>query len=1067
MDDIIPRFSHPTHRRYPMPYLYEYDLSGSSCYNLLAAGEPGSFARPAAGGTIPADPSRRTILIGLGGLGVKTLDHIKSVLQGQYQPGWDARVGFLAADTDCHELEQTRHLAPAETILLTRPNPAALPYTDPATWSPAWSAIAAEAEISEAAMHMHCQGTFCRRLVGRLKLHDRLPGQPGFDEMIMRMLQDLAFNRLHPLPVLNQGYDVFVISSIYGGSGSGMFLDLPALIRRALGPLQVNIHAILYLPDDLPAPQTAYTANSYAALKELDYFQNLRTRDGYPEYFPCSSPVFPRLRLDSAEGLFQSVRLVSAAPHISSPSHARALDWVCRHILSGVEHDPGIFNPQLPMVLPFPLPCTEDGRLQFCRTVENVRAAPPQDILEACLIGRLCTRAGFLPVSESERIAMIAEGAALLPFRSIDQYDTVQQLDADAQQLLQPLRELVYTYLTPQFSYQALFGHCPTWEEIRSGSADAPAITHRTDCEIQRLTGPAEESWLRDEMLVRFRQFRQNAELYVAQHGPMAFVNLFRGNARREQDNDVPQGIEARLAKLDHAAAESMQYPDLALRDLQECMRAIAYAPDAPIYRMLHTTRRRQQAEDWVRCYDRWVSLRIMTIRLRRLAGRDGIVDRFFLKPARRMVQELYAFGTILEEMTRAYGCHGETMESYDAFIHAAADSGCVNLGALSGELYGQLRQWLDTAIQAQNPQAIRQSVIHDFFQDPDRWLEVDENRIVRTGCTLRLRDPRCPVAARRVFDECLRNLLSPIPAPTIADLFQMALNQGITLQDFAAMTVEALLRRIRPSAEAFCQGEPEWELVVPLTLHTAYPAITAALTAAAQQLLPQVRFRASHDCGSISLHQHCALFGLCHLRDLNIWQRDYEFHLQQAGNGLHSLSPDTRMTREPGDHFRYEQMTPWADYPGLISHRMPTPHFPARDRRTTEAATRLVAEARSAGVLYARQQHGLWTIRRVHLDTDTPWHFDPGLLEPDPETGLLPAGAALLHEILKQNRRDLSGCSHPVILTHPGPLSEPAADEETAWTRAAQVLWLHRPMLTEIRDTLQRIVPWFEMANG
>lgn len=81
-----------------------------------------------------------------------------------------------------------------------------------------------------------------------------------------------------PLGKLNQ---IFIVSSLYGGTGSGAHIHLAAMLRSILkdSELQIKntaIYGIFFLPDIVHnadhAGRRKLKANTYACLKELDYF---------------------------------------------------------------------------------------------------------------------------------------------------------------------------------------------------------------------------------------------------------------------------------------------------------------------------------------------------------------------------------------------------------------------------------------------------------------------------------------------------------------------------------------------------------------------------------------------------------------------------------------------------------------------------------------------------------------------------------------------------------------------------------------------------------------------------
>jgi len=76
------------------------------------------------------------------------------------------------------------------------------------------------------------------------------------------------------------GLNVYVISSLCGGSGSGMFIDIAYLTRAIVN--EAELSGILVMPGAFNIDQQAsIEANTYAALKELDHFMDMAS-------FKCS-----------------------------------------------------------------------------------------------------------------------------------------------------------------------------------------------------------------------------------------------------------------------------------------------------------------------------------------------------------------------------------------------------------------------------------------------------------------------------------------------------------------------------------------------------------------------------------------------------------------------------------------------------------------------------------------------------------------------------------------------------------------------------------------------------------
>ena len=79
--------------------------------------------------------------------------------------------------------------------------------------------------------------------------------------------------------------EVYVISSLSGGTGSGSFLDVGFMARHLMRGSVSKIYGFFLLPrvfGGLPATGRR-NANAYAALKELDYYMGL----DYQPAAPC------------------------------------------------------------------------------------------------------------------------------------------------------------------------------------------------------------------------------------------------------------------------------------------------------------------------------------------------------------------------------------------------------------------------------------------------------------------------------------------------------------------------------------------------------------------------------------------------------------------------------------------------------------------------------------------------------------------------------------------------------------------------------------------------------------
>jgi hypothetical protein len=79
------------------------------------------------------------------------------------------------------------------------------------------------------------------------------------------------------LQVENQ-LNIFVVGSLCGGTGSGIFLDVAYSLRRNYGDRGAQIFGYLVISPELYGNNPSINANTYAALKELNYYATAGTK---------------------------------------------------------------------------------------------------------------------------------------------------------------------------------------------------------------------------------------------------------------------------------------------------------------------------------------------------------------------------------------------------------------------------------------------------------------------------------------------------------------------------------------------------------------------------------------------------------------------------------------------------------------------------------------------------------------------------------------------------------------------------------------------------------------------
>ena len=77
---------------------------------------------------------------------------------------------------------------------------------------------------------------------------------------------------------VDSGLNIFVVGSLCGGTGSGMFLDVAYSLRRTYGEQNAQIVGYLVISPELYGDTSNMKANTYAALKELNHYTTPGTK---------------------------------------------------------------------------------------------------------------------------------------------------------------------------------------------------------------------------------------------------------------------------------------------------------------------------------------------------------------------------------------------------------------------------------------------------------------------------------------------------------------------------------------------------------------------------------------------------------------------------------------------------------------------------------------------------------------------------------------------------------------------------------------------------------------------
>lgn len=223
------------------------------------------------------------VLIGLGGMGGKTLNQIKKRVRIRFEN--TDMLSFLAIDTCIDDLVNITYpdgnLTADETVQLFDSN-SVVDFRNPDEGMKTW--MQTDKFSSIVLNGSGAQGT---RQLGRAMLYH----QSNY-ERVHERIEELINNAKTKADSIK----VILISGVSGGTGSGTIIDIGYMIRDIIDRVLMDRGSIttlgyIYTPDVQEEDagitrddSSSFFRNGYAALKEIDYFYNIEEYNGEYQY---------------------------------------------------------------------------------------------------------------------------------------------------------------------------------------------------------------------------------------------------------------------------------------------------------------------------------------------------------------------------------------------------------------------------------------------------------------------------------------------------------------------------------------------------------------------------------------------------------------------------------------------------------------------------------------------------------------------------------------------------------------------------------------------------------------
>lgn len=1070
------------------------------------------------GSKLEPDTVNRTIFIGLGGTGVKTLNKIKSALKKRMAANWIKYVAFLAIDSDWTELDRAGELSEAEKLMFTRnginerfSNRNSYPHAAH-QFMPDGNPNKGDAVVMG---DMGQAGANRARLVGKAKIHDKAAGDTmGVDEEIVNRLMQLTnHTNMNAMVGTIGAYEVYVIGSVSGGTCSGSFTDMPSLVRKALEPLGTNsvyVHAILYLPDTLigldPGAANELQANGYASLKELNYYQGMLMRPGYSESFPYSNQAQKKLKVK--DEYFSLPYLIGSLAGGADPNaSAIARETIAEFLISLVAKIQPTDGGGMHLTASFrsnnnPTKWSTfrhttvhpNGRLEEAAGEHHIfplsftsigfsRANAPEKLVRAYQVNVACERAGLHTITAEERKAKAASGATFLPFRDAEDFFDAADAENRIKKMLAPLESLLKDLHSGHFTLATQ----PGFQNMTFGMAKTchpNQIEQLAQKALEEQAGVEASAEIKKDIAEAFKMFREEVISFVKEFGPLAFVNLYKGNILPQKDGSAVRGIGERLLLLINGKKfDGKAYPWVSVAAAESerttARKSVDTTADSAINRGLNAIDGRLDKirDAWFNTTNNWVAARINEQRRDLALGDTGLYATEVLAPAALICEQLQTFGNLLDALSGVYAKHGSKMQNFNAFA-GATDSGTdINIAAINGSAYSWLKKKADDAIKAVQGKTFRDAVIDHFFgaddngaPNWDQWLAVPDEMYTTKGQTIILQGEDVAIPARQLFDQLVADQLAAPVTATVQELFEEL--KKTSGQSYDA-TAGQIIAQLGSESKPLCRvenGRASFRYILyPATLRQGPEglAIEAALRNEATRQFPGIQCYATADADGILFYQQAGNFAVHQLSDVQQWENEYNVRLGQLNNLLHGKSPATFEDGSTGVLYYREDM-PWMNYPDLIGRPMPKSTVSlsmlCREDLQRLEVRKNVAEAKKLGVLYAQQDMlGKWYVYRAYCDPSIDWQFSISGLRADRVTGMYPLGKDLAAAVAIQSGTTLDNISRAVSLLYAGVYSDGYASEDEAWEKAEMILRTHVPMYMEVVHTLDKFRVWAE----
>ncbi|BCW95276.1 MAG: tubulin-like doman-containing protein [Fimbriimonadales bacterium] len=353
---------------------------------------------------------RPTLVVGLGGSGVYTARRLKQLIRERYSV--EGLIRFIYLDTDQGQFQQEPTLADVESdeivqLSIAHPEQIVDEWKRNPELHPYLEFLNGDVDVG---LLRNADGAAGIRPVGRFGFHasfDRI--YPRLQQAVRQIMQveeqvrALMATVRYRVEVLSSQPRIYIIASLCGGTGSGIYFDTALVLREIL--LQQNLDGelvgIFYLPSVFQneagisrSMREVIEANAYAALMELEYFCNSKNlnRETWEVKYRMIAPIAIKEPLVDEAYVVESAN----AGGRTLGSKYEVFEMVARSLLMDIGSPLGARarsakRNSLAVIDAIPCPETRQPRLLASLAVASV-AVPIRELTEYCCLRLLLDR---------------------------------------------------------------------------------------------------------------------------------------------------------------------------------------------------------------------------------------------------------------------------------------------------------------------------------------------------------------------------------------------------------------------------------------------------------------------------------------------------------------------------------------------------------------------------------------------------------------------------------------------------------------------------------------------------